>query len=84
MTPGLVDHESGTESGINESVMSMIFGSGELFDTATLSRLYPGGSAEYLAQFTQALGQAITSGFIVAADRGEILELAAATYPHGQ
>jgi hypothetical protein len=84
MTPGLVNHESGTEGGINESVMSMIFGSGELFDTATLSRLYPGGSAEYLAQFTQALGQAITSGFIVAADRGEILELAAATYPHGQ
>jgi hypothetical protein len=65
-------------------VMSMIFGSGELFDTATLSRLYPGGSAEYLAQFTQALDEAITSGFIVAADRAEILELAAAMYPRGQ
>jgi hypothetical protein len=70
--------------GTDESVMSKIFGSGELFDTATLSRLYPGGSAEYLRQFTRALDQAITSGFIVAADRGEILELAAATYPRGQ
>ena len=49
--------------------MSKIFGSGEMFDTTTLGRLYPGGSAEYLAQFTQALDQAITSGFIVAADR---------------
>ena len=73
---------SGT--GTDESVMAKIFGSGELFDTATLSRLYPGGSAEYLAQFTQALDQAITSGFIVAADRREILELAAATFPRGQ
>jgi hypothetical protein len=70
--------------GNDESVMSKIFGSGELFDTATLSRLYPGGSAEYLGQFTRALDQAITSGFIVAADRGEILELAAATHPRGQ
>ena len=79
MTSGMT---SGT--GTDESVMSKIFGSGELFDTATLSRLYPGGSAEYLAQFTQALDQAITSGFIVAADRREILELAAATFPRGQ
>jgi hypothetical protein len=70
--------------GSDESVMSKIFGSGEMFDTATLGRLYPGGSAEYLAQFRQALDQAITSGFIVAADRQEILELAAATYPRGQ
>jgi hypothetical protein len=85
ITSDLVNGESGTgESGTDESVMSMIFGSGELFDAATLSRLYPGGSAEYLAQFRQALDQAITSGFIVAADRGEILELAAAMYPRGQ
>ncbi len=84
-TSGLVNGESGTDkSGTDESVMSLIFGSGELFDAATLSRLYPGGSAEYLAQFTQALDAAITSGFIVAADRGEILELAAAMYPRGQ
>ena len=62
-----------------ESPMSFLFGSGELFDTAALSALYPGGSAEYLARFTQALDRAIDSGFILAADRPEILELAALT-----
>jgi hypothetical protein len=59
----------------------MIFGSGEPFDTATLRRLYPGGPTEYLERFTAALDTAIQSGFILQADRAEILELAAATYP---
>ena len=45
-------------------------------------RLYPGGSAEYLERFTEALDRAIDSGFIVPADRAEILELAAATFPN--
>jgi hypothetical protein len=67
-----------------ENVMPRIFGSGEPFDAVALGRLYPGGSEEYLAKFTWALDQAIASGFIVAADRKEILELAAATYPRGQ
>lgn len=67
--------------GGTESIMSMIFGSGELFDDATLGRLYPGGSAEYLDKFTAALDAAIRSGFVLPADRGEILQLAAATYP---
>lgn len=71
-TSGLID---------DGDVMAAIFGSGEMFDAATLNRLYPGGSAQYLAQFTEALDKAIASGFIVAADRQEILELAAATYP---
>ncbi|PXX05562.1 alpha/beta hydrolase domain-containing protein [Mycolicibacterium moriokaense] len=62
-----------------ESPMSFLFGSGELFDTAALSALYPGGSGEYLARFTQALDRAIDSGFILPADRPEILELAAMT-----
>ncbi len=76
-----VARTSGT--GDDDSVMSAIFGSGEMFDAATLSRLYPGGSAEYLAQFTQALDEAIAAGFILTADRQEILDLAAATYPDG-
>lgn len=67
--------------GGEESIMSMIFGSGELFDAATLRRLYPGGSTEYLERFTAALDAAIDSGFILPADRAEILQLAAATYP---
>jgi len=66
----------------DESPMSFLFGSGELFDAETLRALYPGGPAEYLERFTVALDRAIASGFIVAADREEILELAAASYPH--
>ena len=61
--------------------MSSIFGSGELLDAATVRRLYPGGSSEYLERFTASLDSAIRSGFIVAADRDEILQLAAATFP---
>jgi hypothetical protein len=67
-----------------ENVMSAIFGSGEPFDEATLERLYPGGVAEYLGVFTAALDTAIGSGFILPADRAEILELAGATYPGGE
>jgi len=63
------------------SVMAAIFGSGELFDAATLRRLYPGGRDEYLDRFTAALDKAIQSGFILPADRAEIIELATATYP---
>lgn len=67
--------------GGEESVMSALFGSGELFDADTLRRLYPGGKAQYLERFTAALDASIRCGFILAADRAEILELAAATYP---
>jgi Alpha/beta hydrolase domain len=64
-----------------ESVMSAIFGSGEPFDAATLHRLYPGGAGQYVERFTAALDAAIQSGFILPADRAEILQLAAATFP---
>ena len=67
--------------GGEESIMSAIFGSGEPFDAATLSRLYPNGADEYLSRFTAALDAAIRAGFILSADREEILQLAAATYP---
>ncbi|WAC91317.1 alpha/beta hydrolase domain-containing protein [Mycobacterium sp. Aquia_213] len=65
------------------NLMSAIFGSGEPFDEATVRRLYPGGAAAYLDSFTAALDTAIRSGFILPADRAEILELATATYPGG-
>jgi hypothetical protein len=65
----------------DESLMSFIFGSGEVFDADTLNRLYPSGKPDYLERFTAALDEAIEAGFILAADRAEILELAAATYP---
>jgi Alpha/beta hydrolase domain len=67
--------------GSEETTMASIFGSGELFDTATVRRLYPGGAADYLERFTAALDSAIQSGFILSADRDEILQLAAATFP---
>ncbi|MFY9768361.1 MAG: alpha/beta hydrolase domain-containing protein [Mycobacterium sp.] len=69
-------------AGSEESTMSSIFGSGELFDAATLRRLYPGGEADYLERFTVSLDSAVQSGFILAADREEILQLAAATFPN--
>ncbi len=77
-----VDVPVAKTSGIapNESDMSFLFGSGEMFDTAALRALYPRGSADYLERFTEALDRAITSGFILSADRSEILELAAAMF----
>jgi hypothetical protein len=66
--------------GDDESRMSALFGSGEVFDAATLQRLYPGGSAEYLDRFTASLDQAVRAGFLVEADRAEILQLAKATF----
>ncbi|OBA84066.1 hypothetical protein A9W99_06710 [Mycobacterium sp. 1164966.3] len=74
-----VARTSGTGSA--ESLMAAIFGSGELFDAATLRRLYPGGREEYLERFTAALDTAIRSGFILPADREEIIEIASASYP---
>src|SRR6201999_1440721 len=53
----------------DESAMSFLFGSGELFDAATIRRMYPGGTEDYLERFTDALDRAISLGFIVAADR---------------
>jgi hypothetical protein len=77
-----VDVPIARTSGIapEESAMSFLFGSGEMFDTAALRALYPRGSAEYLEQFAEALDRALDSGFILPADRFEILELAAATF----
>lgn len=70
---------SGAASG--ENLMAQLFGSGEVFDHATLRGLYPGGLDEYLERFTLALDAAIQSGFVVPADRQEILDLAAITFP---
>ncbi|WP_407684869.1 alpha/beta hydrolase domain-containing protein [Mycobacterium sp. HUMS_1102779] len=78
-----VDVPTARTSGVGsqESVMAALFGSGEPFDAATLRRLYPGGAGQYLESFTAALDGAIGSGVVLAADRDEILRLAAATYP---
>jgi hypothetical protein len=67
--------------GGDDSTMSSIFGSGEPFDVATVHRLYPGGATEYRERFAAALDSAIQAGFILVADREEIVELAVATFP---
>jgi hypothetical protein len=67
--------------GGGEDTMASIFGSGEMFDAATVQRLYPDGVADYLNRFTAALDSAISLGFLLPADRAEILDLAAATFP---
>jgi hypothetical protein len=77
-TSGVIPPEAASES-----IMAWLFGCGEPFDAATLRRLYPGGPTEYLDSFTASLDTAIGSGFILAADRSEILALAAAAYPGG-
>jgi hypothetical protein len=67
----------------DESPMSFLFGSGEIFDDDTVRRLYPGGVSDYLERFTAALDRAIAARFLLAADRAEILEIAEASFPKG-
>ncbi len=77
-----VDVPIARTSGVAESdnVLAHLFGSGEPFDDATRRRLYPGGKSEYLERFEESLDATIRAGYLVRADRSEILELAAATY----
>lgn len=64
-----------------ESPMSFLFGSGELFDADTLTRLYPGGRAQYEELFSASLDAAIASGFLLPVDRAEILAIAEICFP---
>ena len=77
-----VDVPVARTSGIGDGAtpVALLFGSGEPFDEATRSRLYPGGKSDYLERFTESLDAAIRAGYLLGADRSEILELAAATY----
>lgn len=59
----------------DESPMSFLFGSGALFDAARLLELYPDGVDGYLDRFTDALDRTIEAGFLLQADRSEILEI---------
>lgn len=72
-------HLSGT--GNSGSMMAFLFGSSEPFDAQTLGRLYPGGRNDYLRRFQASLDSSIKAGFLLPADRAEILELASAMYP---
>jgi hypothetical protein len=63
--------------------LAFLVGSAEPYDQATLDRLYPGGKADYLKKFQGALDSAIKNGFILPADRQEILSLAPLMYQGG-
>ena len=56
---------------------AVLFGTSEALDLELLGRLYPGGLADYLARFERSLEESIASGFILADDRDEILQVAA-------
>lgn len=79
-----VDVPTARLSGVADAAAGLLpalFGVTEAFDQPTLDRLYPGGKGEYLERFAASLDQAIASGFLLAADREEILALADLTYP---
>ncbi|OBB12781.1 hypothetical protein A5662_07590 [Mycobacteriaceae bacterium 1482268.1] len=67
-------------AGSDDNPLALLFGSGEPFDEATRRNLYPGGKSEYLERFTESLDATIRAGFLLRADRDEILALAAANY----
>ena len=69
-------------SGNSGGPLAILVGVSEPFDAATLDRTYPGGKSEYLNEFGASLSATIEAGFILPADRWEILELAAMAY-HG-
>jgi hypothetical protein len=54
------------------SVLCSLFGSSTPFSTATLHALYP-TKADYVAEYTKSLDSAISGGFILPADRAEML-----------
>ena len=57
-----------------------LVGVGEPFDSAHLERLYPGGKREYLLKFEASLDSAIAAGFILSADKQEILQVASINF----
>jgi len=80
-----VDAPVAVLSGLGQEGATFIplFGVTRPFDDVQLARLYPNGREQYLAEFERRLAQAIASGFILVADRDEIVALAAAACPLG-
>jgi Alpha/beta hydrolase domain len=69
---------SGTGQG--GEMFAFLFGTTRPITDADLARLYPGGKADYLAKFEVSLESAIAAGFLLPADRAEILAVAAASW----
>ena len=70
---------SGT--GQEGELFAFLFGTTAPLRAGDLARLYPGGEADYLAQFERSLDATIKAGFLLAEDRSEILAVAAASWP---
>jgi Alpha/beta hydrolase domain len=77
-----VDPPIARTSGVGNSggPLGALAGVCEPFDAATLDRLYPGGKSEYLKKFQALLTAAIKAGFILPADKQDIMNLAAIAY----
>jgi Alpha/beta hydrolase domain len=76
-----VDVPTARLSGLGNPGTARSFGITDVFDQATLDKLYPAGRAEYLKKFDQSLESTLKSGFILSTDGAEIRALAAAMYP---
>jgi len=78
-----VDVPTAVMSGLGQGgeSFSILFGRTEPFDEVELGAIYPGGQAEYIAQFEAALDATIAAGFILEDDRAEIIGIAATSYP---
>jgi hypothetical protein len=61
--------------------VAILLGTTRPFGSAEIARRYPGGRDEYAAAFSEATSRAVTSGFLLAEDAGEIVALATAAYP---
>jgi hypothetical protein len=61
--------------------LSTLAGSTVVFDQPTLDHLYPGGKSDYLKKFEASLDSTIQAGFILPADKAEIMQIAALNYP---
>jgi hypothetical protein len=77
-----VDVPTARLSGVGNSggQLGFMVGVCEPFDAATLDRLYPSGKSAYLKKFEASLAAAIKAGFILPANRQEVLDLAAIAY----
>ena len=62
--------------GSGTSFVAEIAGTGAPLDSATIARLYPGGKADFMKKFDQALQSAIDSGHLLEDDRSEIVTIA--------
>ena len=76
-----VDAPVATLSGLGQTGESFafLFGTTTPFDEAALATMYPGGRDEWLERFEASLDEAIARGWLLADDRAEIVETAAAT-----